>query len=78
MYRSPPGGTRHGPGKPGGQFDSGLIRRHLYQLVDHGCFVASGQEPDERFRPTLHYQILVKQLASTALYRHVQSLLESR
>lgn len=55
----------------------GLIRRHLYQLVDHGCFVASGQEPNERFRPTLRYQILVKQMASTTLYRQVQSLLDA-
>ena len=54
----------------------GLIRRHLYQLADHGCFVASGTEPNESFRPTLRYQILVKQLASTALYRQLQSLLD--
>lgn len=54
----------------------GLIRRHLYQLEDHGCFVASGQEPHESFRPTLRYQILVRQLASTALYRRLQSLLD--
>ncbi len=53
----------------------GLIRRHLYQLVEQGCFVASGQEQDERFRPTLRYQILVKQVASLALYRHLQTLL---
>ena len=55
----------------------GLIRRHLQQLVDHGCFVATGQEPHERFRPTLRYQILVKQLASMKLYRQVQALLDA-
>ena len=55
----------------------GLIRRHLHQLAEHGCFVVSGQEPNENFRPTLRYQILVKQLASTALYRQLQFLLEA-
>jgi len=55
----------------------GLIRRHLHQLAEHGCFVVIGQEPNESFRPTLRYQILVKQLASTTLYRQLQSLLDS-
>jgi hypothetical protein len=55
----------------------GLIRRHLYQLAEHGCFVVTGQEPNESFRPTLRYQILVKQLASTTLYRQLQTLLDS-
>lgn len=55
----------------------GLIRRHLQELADHGCFVAIGQDAEEKFRPTLRYQILVKELASTELYRHMQSLLET-
>ena len=55
----------------------GLIRRHLYELAAHGCFVVSGQDPHEAFRPTLRYQILVKQLASTILYRRLQALLNS-
>jgi hypothetical protein len=54
----------------------GLIRRHLQELAGHGCFVVSGQEPHEMFRPTLRYQILVKQLASTTLYRRLQALLD--
>lgn len=53
----------------------GLIRRHLHQLAEHGCFVITGQEPTQSFRPTLRYQILVSQLASTTLYRQVQALL---
>jgi hypothetical protein len=56
----------------------GLIRRHLVELVTHGCFVVSGQEPNEAFRPTLRYQVLVKQLASTTLYRKLQALLEGQ
>lgn len=55
----------------------GLIRRHLQELVEHGCFVAIGDEATEAFRPTLRYQVLVKELASTALFRQVQSLLGS-
>jgi hypothetical protein len=54
----------------------GLIRRHLQELVVHGCFNVSGQEPHEQFRPTLRYQILVKELASTTLYRRLQTLLD--
>jgi len=54
----------------------GLIRRHLHELAAHGCFVVSGQEPHENFRPTLRYQIQVKQLASTTLYRQLQALLD--
>lgn len=56
----------------------GLIRRHLLELVNHGCFVASGQEPNETFRPTLRYQVLVKQLASTTLYHNLQALLNQQ
>ena len=54
----------------------GLIRRHLLELAQHGCFVISGQEPSETFRPTLRYQILVKELSATHLYRQLQQVLE--
>ncbi|MBC7817872.1 MAG: hypothetical protein IAG10_13350 [Planctomycetaceae bacterium] len=54
----------------------GLIRRHLHELAVHGCFNVAGQEPHELYRPTLRYQILVKELASTALYRRLQTLLD--
>jgi hypothetical protein len=77
VYERRPAVRTTGQGNMAANSTQGLIRRHLVQLVEHGCFVASGQEPDERFRPTLRYQILVKRLASTALYRHVQSLLDS-
>jgi hypothetical protein len=55
----------------------GLVRRHLHQLAEHGCFVVTGQEPNESFRPTLRYQILVRQLASTTLYRQLQAFLDN-
>ena len=54
----------------------GLIRRHLHELAVHGCFNVAGQEPHELYRPTLRYQILVKELASTTLYRRLQTLLD--
>jgi hypothetical protein len=54
----------------------GLIRRHLHELAVRGCFNVSGQEPHELFRPTLRYQILVKELASTTLFRRLQTLLD--
>lgn len=75
VYEARPAVRTTSQGSVAANSTQGLIRRHLYQLVDHGCFVASGQEPDERFRPTLRYQILVKQLASTALYHQIQLLL---
>jgi hypothetical protein len=56
----------------------GLIRKHLQQLTEHGCFLISGQENHESFRPTLRYQILVQQLAATTLYRQLQSLLDGQ
>jgi len=56
----------------------GLIRKHLQQLAEHGCFLVSGQENQETFRPTLRYQILVQQLAATTLYRQLQSLLDGQ
>ena len=52
-----------------------LIRRHLQSLVDHGCFRMTKQNSTELYRPTLRYQIQVKELAATKLYRQFQSLL---
>lgn len=52
-----------------------LIRRHLQILVDHGCFIVSSQGNSELYRPTLRYQIQVKELAATKLYRQMQSMM---
>ena len=52
-----------------------LIRRHLQFLVDQGCFVMTGQGNAEIYRPTLRYQIQVKELAATKLYQQLQSLM---
>ena len=53
-----------------------LIRRHLQSLVEHGCFVVGKQGTTELYRPTLRYQIQVKELAATKLYAHLQTLLD--
>jgi hypothetical protein len=76
VYESRPAVRTTSQGSLAVNSTQGLIRRHLQQLTEHGCFVASGEEPRESFRPTLRYQILVKQLAATTLYRQVQALLD--
>lgn len=50
----------------------GLIRKHLQQLVEHGCFIVSEHGETEMYRPTLRYQIQVRELAATKLYQQVQ------
>ena len=50
----------------------GLIRKHLQQLVDHGCFTVTQHGEAEMYRPTLRYQIQVRELAATKLYQRVQ------
>lgn len=77
VYEARPAVRTTGQGNLAMNSTQGLIRRRLHQLADHGCFVVTGQEPNESFRPTLRYQILVKQLAATTLYRQLQALLNS-
>ena len=50
----------------------GLIRKHLQQLVEHGCFIVAQHGETEIYRPTLRYQIQVRELAATKLYQRVQ------
>jgi len=76
VYEARPAARTTSQGNLAQNSTQGLIRKHLQQLVDQGCFLVSGQEPQESFRPTLRYQIQVKQLAATALYRQLQALLE--
>jgi hypothetical protein len=51
----------------------GLIRKHLQQLVEHGCFIVTTHGETEMYRPTLRYQIQVRELAATKLYQRVQA-----
>lgn len=76
VYESRPGVKTTQAGKLSPNSTQGLIRRHLQQLVEHGCFVAALQGSVELYRPTLRYQIQVKELAATRLYRYLQRLLD--
>lgn len=56
----------------------GLIRKHLQQLVEHGCFIVTEHGETEMYRPTLRYQIQVRELAATKLYQRVQEAQRAR
>lgn len=77
VYDSRPGVRTTQTGKLSPTSTHGLIRRHLQQLVAHGCFADFRQGTVELYRPTLRYQIQVKELAATRLYRYLQALLDS-
>lgn len=55
----------------------GLINKHLQLLVNQGCFTVVGPKENPLFRPTLRYQLLVKELAATELYRQFHELNET-
>lgn len=75
VYESRPGIKMTSKGNLSPTSTQSLIRRHLQLLVNHGCFVLSGKGNTELYRPTLRYQIQVKELAATRLYLRVQLLL---
>ncbi|WP_339908974.1 hypothetical protein [Symmachiella dynata] len=75
VYESRPGVKMTQKGNLSPNSTQALIRRHLQHLVEHGCFAVSKQGTTELYRPTLRYQIQVKELAATKLYRQLQSLL---
>jgi len=77
VYESRPGVKTTQTGKLSPNSTQGLIRRHLQQLVEHGCFVVSRRGDTDLYRPTLRYQIQVKELAATRLYQSLQSLLDN-
>ena len=56
----------------------GLIQKHLQLLTSHGCFTQAGAKEKLAYRPTLRYQILVKDLAATELYQQFHNLSEER
>ncbi len=56
----------------------GLIHKHLQLLVNQGCFTVVGPKENPLFRPTLRYQLLVKELAATELYRQFHELNETQ
>lgn len=77
VYESRPGVKTTQTGKLSPNSTQGMIRRHLQQLVEHGCFAVSRRGDTELYRPTLRYQIQVKELAATRLYDYLQTLLDN-
>lgn len=72
VYESRPSVRRTQQGGLSQSSTQGLIRKHLQQLVEHGCFIVTEQGETEMYRPTLRYQIQVRELAATKLYQRVQ------
>jgi hypothetical protein len=75
VYESRPGIKMTAQGNLSPASMQSLIRRHMQFLMDHGCFVMSSQGDSELYRPTLRYQIQVKELAATKLYREIQCMM---
>lgn len=76
VYESRPGVKTTQKGKMSASATQSLIRKHLQSLVEHGCFVVSKQGMTELYRPTLRYQVQVRELAATRMYQQIQSLLD--
>jgi hypothetical protein len=76
VYESRPGVRTTQQGSLSQNSTQGLIRKHLQQLAEHGCFVAIEQSETELFRPTLRYQIQVRELAASKLYMRVRQTLD--
>jgi hypothetical protein len=72
VYESRPGLKTTQQGSLSQNSTQGLIRKHLQQLTEHGCFIAIEQGETEMFRPTLRYQIQVRELAAAKFYDRLQ------
>lgn len=78
VYESRPGLRTTQQGNISPNSTQGLIRRHLQELIEHGCFVMSQQGTEEMYRPTLRYQIQVKELAASKLYDEFRRFMDKR
>jgi hypothetical protein len=76
VYEKRPGVKTTAKGNVSPSSTQSIIRKHLQTLVDHGCFLVTKRSSTELYRPTLRYQIQVKELAATKLYRYLQALLQ--
>ena len=77
VYESRPAVRKMKSGQHSKDSTHGLIYRHLQLLVNQGCFTIVGPKEAPTFRPTLRYQLLVKELAATELYRQFCDLRET-
>jgi hypothetical protein len=77
VYESRPGLKTTQQGHISSSSTQGLIRRHLQQLVEHGCFIFSMQGTTEMYRPTLRYQVQVREMAASKVYRRLQEVISA-
>ena len=76
VYESRPGLKTTQQGNISPNSTQGLIRRHLQELLDHGCFVMLQQGTTEMYRPTLRYQIQIRELAASQLYDKLRPFID--
>jgi hypothetical protein len=74
VYESRPGLKTTQQGNLSSNSTQGLIRKHLQQLVEHGCFIVSTQGTTEMYRPTLRYQIQVREMAASRVYKKLKEV----
>jgi len=74
VYESRPSVGMTPQGRRSAHSTQGLIEKHLEQLVEYGCFTANRQAKGVAYRPTLRYQVLVRELAATKLYQRINQL----
>ena len=77
VYESRPAVSMTPQGRRAANSTQGLIEKHLEQLVEYGCFTPDRQGKTVEYRPTLRYQVLVRELAATKLYQRVKQLCEN-
>lgn len=76
VYDSRPAVHQTTDGRRSSRSTQGLIERHLEHLVEHGCFTPVPRSEPKAYRPTMRYQVLVKELAAQKLHRRVRELLQ--
>lgn len=54
-----------------------IIEYSLDRLREFGCFTLVQQESETAWQPTRRYQVMVQQLAGTALFQHVREVLDA-
>lgn len=77
VYESRPAVSMTQSGRRSANSTQGLIEKHFDQLVEYGCFTVNRQANMAEYRPTLRYQVLVKELAATRLYQRIKQLAEN-
>ncbi len=67
-----------GDGRKGQRTTRRIIEFGLDRLRDFGCFTKETRGDQVFYQPTWRYQVLVKELAATALYERLHEILQAR